>query len=128
MTHQFMKVRSITILILVVAVLYATYFLLFSKRTHEQAKRSSTIARERFFTASLNDTIYRFEPIYGDTCNYEMWIRNYSMDYVLLNVCDDRRMKDMDVNDKILKAANSNECVIEKPGGKKIEFKIEIEY
>ena len=107
---------------------YGIYSCLLSRRIHKMSERSAAIAKERFFKAKLNDTINRIDQIYQDSCDYSFWIKNYSMDYVVADLCKYPGLKQIEIGDKILKDSNSIECTFIKGDSIEAVLQLEIEY
>jgi hypothetical protein len=115
-------------LILIVGVMYVAYALIFAKKVHDASDRSAKIAQEWFSNAHLNDSIIRIDKIYADSCDYGFWISNYSMDYVVVDLCKYISLKQISIGDRIIKKSNSNECLFIKTGGRKLNLSLQIEY
>jgi hypothetical protein len=121
-------IKSFLILCVITVIAYGIYSWLLSRRIHKMSDRSTKIAQNRFFEATLNDTISRVEEIYQDSCRYEFWINNYSMHRIIVNVCKYPILRQVDIGTKIVKDSNSNECIFIKSNSDKVSLRLDIEY
>jgi hypothetical protein len=120
--------RLLLIFGLIAAAIYGIYSCLLSRRIHQVSEKSTAIAKERFFKAQLNDTISRIEEIYKDSCRYSFWIKNYSMDYIVIDVCKYPVLRKIERGARILKDSNSGQCHFIQNNNITIDSQLEIEY
>jgi hypothetical protein len=120
--------RSLLILCAIAVCGYGIYSALLRSKFHEASERSAKIARDRFMNATINDTIYRIDEVYGNSCHFEFWIKNYSMGYVVVDACKYPILKQVDTGTKIIKNARSNECSFIKNNKDKMSLRLVIEY
>ena len=120
--------KSLVILCLTAAALYLLFSLLLAVKINKSTKESIRYAKEQFLKVKFNDTIWRIDEGYKDSCNYSYWIQNYPMHYINLNRCRFPALKQIKIGTKVLKDSNSNECTFIKPDGEKLILSLQVEY